>query len=256
MARNRRVFPFFLDGGVQAETIVSLSSWNGKSSYVELTKTGFAPATFSVGMTDSNGKPIDHGTMLVVKKVGGEEDSPTQDKITVDWSDEISSSLRGGSADLLANGESVLLMFKSPTSTNKKGEWVNLSSDDQDLTLVAAELTNVSLKGTISLATNNLSAVAAAGSDASDATQIVATGKPVHRVSSSADTEGIKFSAAESNFEITVINTSATAVKIYPSDSIYTEINGSASAYTLAANTAVKLFFNGGTNGDNTIYTL
>ena len=255
MARNRRVFPFFLDGGVQEVNIVASASWNGTSSYVELSKSGASNATFSVGMTDSNGKPIDHGTMLVVRKIAGDEDSVTQDVVTVDWGDEISSGLRGGSASLLANGESVLLMFKAPTSSNKKGEWVNLSSDDQDLSIVGATLTNAILKGYVSFNTDNASAVAAGGSDAAGATSIVANGKPVHRVSSSADTEGIKFSNGHPSSEILVINTSATAVKIYPSDSTFTKINGSTSAYTLAANTAVKLYFNGGTNGDNTIYT-
>lgn len=255
MARNRRVFPFFLDGGVQEVTVSTGAVWNGTSSYVEITKTGQAPATFSVGMVDSYGKPIDHGTMLVVRKVAGGEDSITQDKVTVDWSDEISSEVRGGSAVLVSNGESVLLMFKSPTSSNKKGEWVNLSSDDQDLSIVAATLTDTIFKGEVKFSAENIAVRAATGTDAAGAASITADQAPVHRVSASASNDGIKFQDAQINQEILVINTSATAVKIYPSDSTYTEINGSTSAYTLAANTAVKLFFNGGTNGDNTIYT-
>ena len=125
MPRNKRVFPFFLDGGVQDLTSMDGTggTWNGTSSYIEAGGTG--TPTITVGITDSYGRPIEHGTMLVVRKVDSDATG-----IVVDWTAEFSSNAISGASTKLRNkADACLLLFKGPSASNDKGEWVNLSSD-------------------------------------------------------------------------------------------------------------------------------
>jgi hypothetical protein len=124
MPRNKRVFPFFLDGGVQSITFDSnvTKSWNGTSSYIEVE--GTDTGTVSVGKVDSYGRPIPHGTMLLVRKVDADNTL-----FTVDWTDEFTDG-RGGEEAVLRNvRDAILLLFKGPSVANDKGEWVNLTTD-------------------------------------------------------------------------------------------------------------------------------
>ena len=127
MPRNKRVFPFFLDGGVQDLTGLDGTEvkWNGTSSYIEAS--GSAATTIKIGIEDSYGRPVEHGTMLVVRKI--DNDGTV---ITVDWDAEFTSTVAAGAgskSNLKNNSDAVLLLFKGPSSTNNKGEWVNLTSD-------------------------------------------------------------------------------------------------------------------------------
>ena len=98
-------------------------TWNGTSSYIEAGGTG--TPTITVGITDSYGKPIEHGTMLVVRKVDNDATG-----IVVDWSNEFSDSAYGGLSTKLRNrADACLLLFKGPSASNNKGEWVNLTAD-------------------------------------------------------------------------------------------------------------------------------
>jgi len=127
MPRNKRVFPFFLDGGVQEMTFTSGESqdWNGTSSYIEVQ--GSNTGTVSIGKVDSYGRPIPHGTMLLVRKV--DSDSTF---FTVDWTDEFASGSGGDSAVIRNLRDAVLLLFKGPSVSNDKGEWVNLTADTSE----------------------------------------------------------------------------------------------------------------------------
>ena len=129
MPRNKRVFPFFLDGGIQEFVGNSgnsrTGSWNGTSSYVELKSD--SSSTFNIGIKDSYDRPIEHGTMLVVKKV--DTDATIH---TVNWDAEYSSETEGDSTVLRNDGDAVLLLFKGPSTSNDKGEWVNISSASFD----------------------------------------------------------------------------------------------------------------------------
>lgn len=126
MPRNKRVFPFFLDGGVQEINFTSADNqtWNGTSSYIEVQ--GNQAGTIDVGKTDTYGRPIPHGTMLLVRKIDADNNL-----FTVDWTDEFTTTVGGGGdKGYLRNlRDAVLLLFKGPSETNDKGEWVNLTAD-------------------------------------------------------------------------------------------------------------------------------
>lgn len=118
MARNKRVFPFFLDGGVQEVTAPSGSgtvAWNGTSSFVYVTGTQDG-GTLTLGTTDSYGRPLPHGVMVTVFVDGS-------GRITVDTT---SAEMQDLNADVILGspGETATFLFKSPTATNDKGEWV------------------------------------------------------------------------------------------------------------------------------------
>jgi len=113
----KNVLPFFLDGGVQSAP--SSTIWNGTSSFVELTN----GAGLAIGIEDSYGKPIKHGTMLVVTNRSGS--SSTVNPIA-DFSSNDDSIILGSS------GASVLFMFKGPSELNVYGEWVVLSKFQAD----------------------------------------------------------------------------------------------------------------------------
>jgi hypothetical protein len=119
----KNVLPFFLDGGI--ETISSTGggtkTWSGKSSFVEVS--GTTACTLSIGDKDENGKPIKHGTMLVVTKTGA------TGQITVDPT----SDFTGDDAfNLNTIRDAILFMYKGPSSSNVLGEWIPLTRFELD----------------------------------------------------------------------------------------------------------------------------
>lgn len=119
----KNVLPFFLDGGI--ETISSTGggtkTWSGKSSFVEVS--GTTACTLSIGDQDENGKPIKHGTMLVVTKTGA------SGQIDVDPS----SDFTGDNVfSLNTVRDAVLLMYKGPSTSNALGEWIPLTRFEVD----------------------------------------------------------------------------------------------------------------------------
>lgn len=131
----KNVLPFFLDGGILSiDTEVGvLQAWNGKSSFVEIT--GQDDITFTVGNTDVHGKPVKHGIMLVITKLT--EDGSVTVNPTSDFS------IQDATIELSAEKDSVLLLFKGPSASNKYGEWVVLSKFQADLQ--ALNLSNYAL---------------------------------------------------------------------------------------------------------------
>jgi hypothetical protein len=119
----KNVLPFFLDGGI--ETISSTGggtkTWSGKSSFVEVS--GTTACTLSIGDQDENGRPIKHGTMLVVTKTGA------SGQIDVDPS----SDFTGDNVfSLNTVRDAVLLMYKGPSTSNALGEWIPLTRFEVD----------------------------------------------------------------------------------------------------------------------------
>ena len=131
----KNVLPFFLDGGILSIDTDDggIQAWNGKSSFVEIT--GQDDITFTVGNTDIHGKPVKHGVMLVITKL-------TEDgAVTVNPTSDFSS--QDETIELSAEKDSVLLLFKGPSASNKYGEWVVLSKFQADLE--ALNLSNYAL---------------------------------------------------------------------------------------------------------------
>ena len=128
MPRNKRVFPFFLDGGIQTVTGTGWTAWNGTSSFVEFTGTG--AKTITVGSEDEYGRPIPHGTMVVVKRTAAQTGGTT---LTVNPSADFSTN--DASITLSGAGDHVLILWKAPAGSNTLGEWVELTfyNDDSDL---------------------------------------------------------------------------------------------------------------------------
>ena len=123
----KNVLPFFLDGGIQS--ISNNEDWNGTSSFVQVNTSGSA-VTLTLKDTDEYGKPIRHGVMVVVTKSSG---SPG---VFVSCDSDFST----GSTDtaLAFVNDSALYLYKGPSDSNDKGEWVLLSkfqknTDEQDL---------------------------------------------------------------------------------------------------------------------------
>jgi hypothetical protein len=119
----KNVLPFFLDGGI--ETISSIGggtkTWSGKSSFVEVS--GTIPCTLSIGDKDENGKPIKHGTMLVVTKTGA------TGQISVDPTSDFTSD---DTFSLSTSRDAILFMYKGPSSSNVLGEWIPLTRFEVD----------------------------------------------------------------------------------------------------------------------------
>ena len=130
----KNVLPFFLDGGIQQ--IAGSQFWNGTSSFVEST----ANAALVVDVKSPSGKPAKPGTLLVVTNRGGSDVyvAPIADFSTND-----------NTIDIDDSGDSVLLMFKGPSDTNKLGEWVVLSKFQAD-----TDTNTVFTGGTVSGATS------------------------------------------------------------------------------------------------------
>jgi len=240
MPRNKRVFPFFLDGGIQEVTTAS-DSWDGTSSFIEVTRSG--ATSLSIGITDTYGRPIPHGTMLVVKKV-----SSTYDPLTINPSADFSS--RDATTELRGGESMAVFLFKGPSTSNDKGEWVEISkvTDENSKTLQTVTVAGT-LKTDGRLVKTPPSVIAAAGTDETDAAAIGTVNSGVILLSSDAATKGVQFNnEPQDNTFVTLINTSATAMLIYPDLTNRTKINGTAvtdetDAPTIAANEVVTVFF-------------
>ena len=240
MARNRRVFPFFLDGGVQEVSYGAsdtTASWNGTSSYVEILTAATSTPTFTIGITDNYGKPIEHGTLIVVRNVqtGGET-------VTVDWSDEFTDGSQGQEVDLIQEGSGVMLLFKGPSPSNKKGEWVNLTSDT-DKTDQSADLNvlgDLNVKGAFKLSSTVLQT--ATGSNSTATALDVEVSKPVIFVTSTGPDQGINLIDPVDDAVTRVVNVSANDVTLYPDGTDRTTIDGGPSIDVVAGG-SVELYF-------------
>ena len=237
MPRNKRVFPFFLDGGIQEVTTAS-DSWDGTSSFIEVTRSGVV--SLSIGITDSFGRPIPHGTMLVVKKT-----TDNYNSVTIDPSADFNSS---DNTVVLQGGNSMaLFIFKSPSATNDKGEWVLLMKETEEGN---GNLQSITVAGVATFANqirkqNDGTITAATGNDSGSAATITPIDH-VYLVSSDGAGKGIRLAAQPPNdATIVLINTSGTALKLYPDGSTRTTINGAASI-DLAANSMVRVYFTAG----------
>ena len=235
MPRNKRVFPFFLDGGIQEVTTTS-DSWDGTSSFIEVIGSG--ATSLSIGITDTYGRPIPHGTMLVVKKT-----TDNYNSVTIDPSADFS--VRDATTVLQGGDSMALFVFKGPSTTNDKGEWVELVKVTDES---AKNLSSVTVSGVATFQNqireeNDGTVTAADGSDAGSAATLGSIDHPVYFVSSDTATKGVKLDASPpDSTTITLINTSATAMKLYPDGSSRTTINGAASI-DLAANAVVKVYY-------------
>lgn len=235
MPRNKRVFPFFLDGGIQ-EVNTTSDSWDGTSSFIEVTGSGATALT--VGITDAYDRPIPHGTMLVVKKT-----TDNYNNVTINPSADFSS--RDGTTTLQGGDSMALFVFKGPSTTNDKGEWVELVKVTDEST---RNLSSVIVGGTATFSNqirkeNDGTTTAADGTDAGTAATLGSIDHPVYFVSSDAATKGVKLDATPPvSTTITLINTSGTAMKLYPDGATRTTINGAASI-DLAANAVVRVYY-------------
>ena len=240
MARNRRVFPFFLDGGVQEVSYGAsdtTASWDGTSSYVEILTEATSTPTFTIGVTDTYGKPIEHGTILVVRNVqtGGAK------TVTVDWSDEFTDGSQGQEVDLIQEGSGVMLLFKSPSSSNKKGEWVNLTSDT-DKTDQGADLNvlgDLHVKGALKLSSTSLQT--ATGNNTATALDVTSN-KAVIFVTSTASGQGINLTNPIDDGVVRIVNVSTNDVTVYPDGTDRTTIDDGPSIDVVAGGT-LELYF-------------
>ena len=143
----KNVLPFFLDGGIQS--ISNSEDWNGTSSFVQVDTSGGA-VILTLKDTDEYGKPIRHGVMVVVTKSAGDTFG-----VVINCDSDFST----GSTDTLLTflNDSALYLYKGPSDSNDKGEWVLLSkfqknTDEQDLSgyapLAGADFTGSLTVGT------------------------------------------------------------------------------------------------------------
>lgn len=234
MPRNKRVFPFFLDGGIQTVTGTGSAAWNGTSSFVEFTGTG--TKTITVGSTDEYSRPIPHGTMVIVKRTATQTGDTT---LTVDPTSEFSTNDQ--SITLTKAGDHVLLLWKAPAGSNNLGEWVELTFYNEDTNPI---FQSANIAGNFRMEYDTGDPVTAAdGSTSGDATDLGPIDHPVFLVSSDSALKGIRLDDEPFvHTTFTMINTSATAMKIYPDGGTRTTING-ASSYDLAANAVVTVYY-------------
>ena len=234
MPRNKRVFPFFLDGGIQTVTGTGTTAWNGTSSFVEFTGSG--AKTITVGSEDEYGRPIPHGTMIVVKRTAAQSGGTT---LTVNPSADFSTN--DASITLSGAGDHVLLLWKAPAGSNTLGEWVELTFYNEDANPIF-ESANIAGNFRMEYDTED-PVTAAAGTTAGDAADLGPIDHPVFLVSSDDALKGIHLDAEPFvHTTFTMINTSALGMKIYPDGSTRSTINGAAS-YSLAANAVVTVYY-------------
>lgn len=242
MPRNKRIFPFFLDEGIQQVGGTGATAWEGLSSFVEFTGTGTKEIT--LGPTDTYGRPIQHGTLVIVKRT-----QASSSALTVNPSDEFSSN--DGQIVLKAAGDHAVFLWKAPGGSNTLGEWVEMTFD---IATSVSTLDDVSITGHLSMATIN-AAITGAGSAFGDATQLilgsVANQFPVIKVNG-ASSSGIKLAGNVTNTQtFKLVNTGSNTVKIYPPNNggsdVFKEINnlGDGVGFDLAASAVVDVIFDG-----------
>lgn len=244
----KNVLPFFLDGGIQS--VDEAGAWNGKSSFVEADDTA-GNMIITVGHTDSNGKPVKHGTIAVFSKTAGSSTT------TIDPSSDFTANQTSVALDSI--GDSVLYLYKGPSGANKLGEWVVLSKFQVDTTnSLDAYATTAEVDTAISdmLAGDqtfdgNLTfgglekveitaAVTATGTTQADAATLTVDSR-VLEVSGSG-TDGVVFPQVADGTVVTLINSGSGNVIVYPAGS--NTINGT-SSIQLAAGSAATLVFKG-----------
>ena len=146
----KNVLPFFLDGGIQS--ISNSEDWNGTSSFVQVDTSG-GTVSLTLKDTDEYGKPIRHGVMVVVTKSAGGAG------VLISCDSDFSTAAGSTDTGLLFVNDSALYLYKGPSDSNDKGEWVLLSkfqkdTDQQDLsgyaTLAGADfLGDVTVDGNV-----------------------------------------------------------------------------------------------------------
>lgn len=219
------------------------TAWEGLSSFVEFTGTG--TKTITLGPTDTYGRPIQHGTMVIVKRT-----QASASALTVDPSDEFSSN--DGQLVLKAAGDHAVFLWKAPGGSNPLGEWVEMTFDiSSTSSFTDATLVNPTLDGRLKL-NHTTAATAATGSDFAGAANLIIS-DPVHKVSGSAN-NGVKLLAGAPTITCKIINTTGNTIKLYPESetSGYHRINGLAdgAAFDLAARAIVTVIFNDDGNDD------
>jgi hypothetical protein len=241
MPRNKRVFPFFLDEGIQEVAGTGTTAWEGISSFVEFT--GTQTKEITLGSEDKYGRPIQHGTLVVVKRT-----QASTNGLTVNPSADFSSN--DGQIVLKAAGDHAVFLWKAPGGSNTLGEWVEMTFDIAS-SFTDATLVNPTLDGRLKL-NHTTGATSATGSDFAGAANLIIS-DPVHKVSGSAN-QGVKLLAGAPTITCKIINTRGNALKLYPESETtgYHRINGLAdgAAFTLAANAIVTVIFNDDGNDD------
>lgn len=227
-------------------------AWNGKSSFVEANDTA-DNMTITVGHTDSNGKPVKHGTIAVFSKTAGSNTT------TIDPSSDFTANQASVALDSV--GDSVLYLYKGPSSSNDLGEWVVLSKFQVDTT---NSLSGYATTADVNTAISNFAAanttfsgnltfsglevvtipsvLASAGSSSSDAAQLTVSDR-IHEVSGS---DHVKLNAAAAGTVVTVINTDAQPITVHPDGASFTRIGANAS-FTLNALSAATFYFGSST---------
>ena len=144
----KNVLPFFLDGGIQS--ISNSEDWNGTSSFVQVDTSG-GTVSLTLKDTDEYGKPIRHGVMVVVTKSAGGAG------VLISCDSDFSTAAGSTDTGLFFVNDSALYLYKGPSDSNDKGEWVLLSkfqknTDEQDLSgyapLAGADFTGSLTVGT------------------------------------------------------------------------------------------------------------
>ena len=247
----KNVLPFFLDGGIQS--VNEASAWNGNSSFVEADDSS-GNMTITVGHTDSYGKPIKHGTIAVFSKTAGSYTT------TVDPSSDFTANQNSVALDSV--GDSVLYLYKGPSSSNTLGEWVVLSKFQVDTTnSLAAYATTASVaqdfldfadadtvyNGDLTFGGKEIvtipAAVTATGTTQGDAAALNVTAR-VHEVSGTGS-DGVIFQQVNNGTVVTLINSGSAEVEVYPASGNTIDGGFANTPLTLAAGSAVTLVFKG-----------
>lgn len=218
------------------------TAWEGLSSFVEFTGTG--AKTITLGSEDKYGRPIQHGTLVVVKRTQAGTSA-----LTVNPSADFSSN--DAQIVLKAAGDHAVFLWKAPGGSNTLGEWVEMTFD---VATEVSTLDDVAITGHFSMATAN-AAVTGAGTTFSDATQLIlgsaANQFPVIKATGAADS-GVKLAGNVTDTQtFKLVNTGSNSIKIYPPNAagsgVYKDINnlGDGVGYDLAASAVVDVIFDG-----------
>ena len=246
----KNVLPFFLDGGIQS--VNEAGPWSGKSSFVEADDTT-ASMTITVGHTDSNGKPVKHGTIAAFSKTAGSNTT------TIDPSSDFTASQTSVALDSI--GDSVLYLYKGPSGANKLGEWVVLSKFQVDTTnslsayatqtyvsdqLVALANADTIYNGDLTFSglekVQITAAVTATGTTQADAATLTVDSRVLEVSGTGSD--GVVFPQVPNGTVVTLINSGAGGVNVYPASTNTINGGAQAAAYVLAAGSAATLVFN------------
>ena len=216
------------------------TAWEGLSSFVEFTGTG--AKTITLGSEDKYGRPIQHGTLVVVKRTKAGTSA-----LTVNPSADFSSN--DAQIVLKAAGDHAVFLWKAPGGSNTLGEWVEMTFD---VATEASTLDDVEITGHFSIAAPS-SATTGAGTEFTDAANLIlgssANHFPLLKVTGIANS-GIKLGTPITNSQtFKLVNVGNNTVKIYPPNNggsdVYKEINnlGDGVGFDLAASAVVDVIF-------------